>query len=98
VDGSNIDYKMVLLLLWQVNKFSKTAQGAAAIKAAKEKPVDEDILGDFPKVKVEKEDGEPMDGKNWETHDARKFINNFHAAIPSKVCMVRFFVLFNSLN
>ncbi len=50
------------------------------------------------KIKVEKEDGEPMDGKNWETHDARKFIKNFHDAIPSKVCMVRFFVLFNSLN
>jgi hypothetical protein len=61
------------------------------MKAAKEKPADEDISADKKKIKVEKEDEEPMDGKNWETHDARKFIKNFHAAIPSKVCMVRFF-------
>ncbi len=48
--------------------------------------------GDSRKIKAKAadEEEEPMDGENCETHDARKFIRNFLADIPSKVCMVRF--------
>ena len=43
VDQGGILIKAGSSLLWQVRRFSKTAQGAAAMKAAKEKPADEDL-------------------------------------------------------
>ena len=77
-----------------MRNWAKTPKGIKAKEAAAQKDSDKRCrkIGDeTPEIKVEKkEEGDPMDGKNWETHDARKFIKNFHATIPSKVCMVRF--------
>ena len=77
-----------------MRKWAKTPKGIKAKEAAAQKDPDKScrkIGDDTPQIKVEKkEEGEPMDGNNWETHDARKFIKNFLEAIPSKVCMVRF--------